>query len=169
MRLIVYKEEVVNEKLFTAKKFDGSESSDPDDAAFNFAWYEGTNLFSTNVVASRELKVGAHEITLKLDDTFPLGTSSTQRGGGSDLREGRGGDSGFPGDGLGPLQARPAAATSHIESRSRFFFERGQFKAGCNQLRAFQNKVNAQVNPADANLAGMLIQTAQGIIAAVGK
>ncbi|HWW00028.1 MAG TPA: HYR domain-containing protein [Candidatus Acidoferrum sp.] len=56
--------------------FDGSRSYDPDDTNFNYYWYEGTNRFSTSVVASRVLSLGLHKITLQLDDTFPLGVST---------------------------------------------------------------------------------------------
>jgi len=46
-------------------------------------------------------------------------------------------------------------------------FERGNVTSGINQLKAFQNKVAAQVARIDAALAGELIARAQQIIAEV--
>src|SRR5207249_3821800 len=56
--------------------FNGSNSYDLDGTNFLFSWYEGTHLFSTNAVTTAVLGLGTHEITLKVDDTFPLGTNT---------------------------------------------------------------------------------------------
>jgi hypothetical protein len=56
---------------------------------------------------------------------------------------------------------KPLLATLNAALAS---FERGNFSSGINQLKAFQNKVAAQVARIDAALAGELIERAQGII-----
>src|SRR5262249_48862264 len=59
-----------------AVTFDGAKSYDPDGTNILFSWSEGASVFSTKAVATDVLPVGTHEITLKLDDTMPQGTSS---------------------------------------------------------------------------------------------
>jgi hypothetical protein len=48
-------------------------------------------------------------------------------------------------------------------------FDTGQFKTGVNQLKAFQNKVRAQVEPFDPVAAQCFHDLAQDIIDAVGE
>jgi hypothetical protein len=143
--------------------FDGSKSSDPDDASFHYYWYEEANLFSTNVVATKSLSPGSHIITLLLDDTFPLGTNSLSVTVGVispaaatsmilDLLN----NSNLAGNRVQPLGVSVKAAGAS--------FDRGSVQAGINQLSAFQNKVRAQVAPFDPQLAAQLIQAAQIII-----
>ena len=55
---------------------------------------------------------------------------------------------------------RPLNATLKAAVAS---FDRGRFNAGLNQLKAFQNKVKAQVVPFDAELGVQLIHTFQQI------
>jgi len=143
--------------------FNGSKSHDPDDSSFNYYWSEGTNLFSTNVVAERVLGLGAHEISLWLDDTFPLGTNSVlvvvevispddAVGAVIDLLE----NSNLGRKNLQPLEASLNAAEAS--------FERGNTTAAINQLSAFQNKVRAQIAPFNPQVANELIQAVQVII-----
>jgi len=61
---------------------------------------------------------------------------------------------------------RPLIATLKAACAS---FERGDVRPGVNQLEAFQNKVRAQVAPADSALAAQLIDCAQAIIDAVNE
>jgi poly(3-hydroxybutyrate) depolymerase len=146
--------------------FDGSGSYDPDDAHFNYFWYEGTNLFSTNVVATHLLEVGTHEVVLKVDDTYPLGTNSASVtvevitpaqavGIVIGLLE----DANLPRNREQPLMASLQGAVAS--------FERGNMTAGANQLGAFQNKVSAQVTRLAPDLAEELISAAQTIIDAL--
>ena len=147
--------------------FDGSKSYDLDDTNFYYFWYEGTNLFSTNVVASRTLDVDSHDITLWLDDTFPFGTNSasvtvevitpTQSIG---ILIGLIDNSTLARNTKRPLEATLKAAAAS--------FERGDTRPAINQLMAFQNKVRAQVAPFDPPLAQRLMAATQVIIDAVG-
>jgi hypothetical protein len=61
----------------------------------------------------------------------------------------------------GIKNTRPLLATLEAAVAS---FERGNLNSGINQLKAFQNKVAAQVARVDAGLAGELIDQAQRII-----
>ena len=148
--------------------FDGSKSYDPDDAQFKYAWYEGTNLLSTNVVARQTLALGAHEITLLLDDTFPMGTNSAtvtvivlspaeavglivRMVSNSDLPRNR---------------QQPLLASLNAASAS---FERGQNTAGLNQMADFQNKAQVQAAPSNPALASQLIQSALQILDAFNR
>ncbi len=146
--------------------FDGSKSYDPDDTNFYYFWYETGVIFSTNAVAQQSLGVGSHEITLGLDDTFPLGTNSasvtvevitpTQAIGIIiDMID----NSNFGHNLTQPLLASLRAAAAS--------FERDNPKSGVNQLGAFLNKVRAQVAPFDPNFATHLTAAAQTIIDAV--
>ena len=147
--------------------FDASKSWDPDDATFRYFWYEGTNLFGTNVVATNWLALGSHEITLLLDDTFPLGTNSASATvqiispsqavdiviglvEGADL----------------PRNLRPLLAS--LEA-ARASFDRGNTESGFNELQAFQNKVRAQVAPLAPVPADNFIQAAQQILDALSR
>jgi hypothetical protein len=147
--------------------FDGSKSYDLDDTNLNYFWYEGTNLLGTNVVMAENLSAGSHDITLLLDDTFPMGTSSTS----------------VTVEVITPAQSigiviglvdnsslarnrkRPLVATLKAAAAS---FDRGDIRPGINQLMAFQNKVRAQVAPFDPALANELIGATQAIINGLG-
>ncbi len=143
--------------------FDASKSYDLDDTNFNYFWYTGTNLFSTNAVARRTLSLGTHEITLALDDTFPLGASRTNvivevitASDAVTILIGLVQDSILSARSQQPLLASLDAAAAA--------FDRGNTTAGNNQLQAFQNKLRAQVIPFDAALASELTRAAQEVI-----
>lgn len=143
--------------------FDGSKSFDPDDESFNYFWYDGGNLFSTNVVAVRILGLGMHEIVLRLDDTFPLGTNGASLkldvispAEAVEIIMDLLAESPLTGKRRQPLLARLRAA--------KFLFERSHFVAGVNQLVDFQNRIRAQVSPSDPLLGENLIQAAQTVI-----
>jgi len=146
--------------------FDGSRSYDLDDTNFNYFWYEGTNLFSTNVVATNLLSLGTHEVLLKLDDSYPLGTNSATASvevitpaEAVVIVIGLLNDSNLPRNRRQPLLASLGAAAAS--------FERGNFTSGANQLGAFQHKVRAQVMPHAPELAKELISAAQTILDAL--
>ncbi len=148
--------------------FDGSRSYDLDDAHFNYFWYQSTNLLSTNVVATNLLSLGTHEIVLKVDDTYPLGTNTAKvtvevitPAEAVVIVIGLLDDSNLPRNRRQPLLASLGAAAAS--------FERGHFTAGANQLEAFQHKVRAQVAPFAPKLAEELIRAAQTILDALAK
>jgi len=70
--LIVISRNGINARV----KFDGSKSFDPAGTNLFFYWYEGASLSSMNAVATDVLRLGTHEITLRIDDALPLGTNS---------------------------------------------------------------------------------------------
>ena len=145
---------------------DGSKSHDPDDAAFGYGWFNGTKRFSTNRVALTVLPLGTNDITLFVDDTFPLGTNSAlvrvvvlspaqAVGLLVNLVEN---------SSLSSRQQRSLLATLNAAAAA---FERGNLSSGLNQLEAFQNKIRAQVARSDPDLAKALIRAAQHIIDAL--
>jgi len=114
-------------------------------------------------VATRELSLGTHEITLALDEHLPLGTSSTNvtvevitASDAVTILVGLVQDSTLSARSQQPLLASLAAAAAA--------FDRGNVNAGDNQLQALQNKLRAQVMPFNATLAGELIRATQEII-----
>ncbi len=135
--------------------FDASASYDPDDAAFTYSWFEGDELFSTNAVAVRDLALGTHAVSLALDDTFPGGKSGTNAV--LDVisaAEAVGIVMELVGDSrLAAKHQRPLLASLEAAAAS---FNRGSFGSGVNQLRAFENKVRAQVAPGDPALGATL-------------
>jgi uncharacterized delta-60 repeat protein len=145
---------------------DGSSSSDPDDASFRFAWFDGASQFSTNRVAVTDLPLGTHVITLVLDDTFPGGTnraSATVQVLSPAQAVGRlvslVQSSPLPANRQQPLLATLRAATAAVERRD--------LRPALEQLGAFENKVRAQMVRLDPALAATLFQTTERIIAAL--
>jgi hypothetical protein len=142
---------------------DGSRSYDPDDTNFYYFWFEGTNLLSTNAIVRELFGLGFHTLTLKLDDSFPLGTNSssvtfeiispTQAA--NRITEL------LNQSGLAPNRTQPLVVSLKAAQAS---FDRDNIGAGVNQLTAFQNKVRAQIAPIDPDLARRLIESAQAII-----
>jgi poly(3-hydroxybutyrate) depolymerase len=147
--------------------FDASKSYDVDDSRFSYSWYSGTNVVSTNAVVQMHLDVGSHEITLTLDDDFPMGVKSTNLivnvitpVDAITLLMGLVQDSGLSQKSKHPLIVSLAASAAS--------FERGNIEAGWNQLNAFEEKVRAQVVPFNVDLGNHLIQIAQELMNSMG-
>lgn len=148
--------------------FDGSKSYDPDDATFNYAWFEGTNRFSTSVVATRVLALGLHNITLQLDDTHPFGVSTA-----SVMVEVISAsqalarlmaivnDSTLPNQVQHPLLVSLQEAKKHLD--------RGDLRPAREVLQAFEHKVRESVSRLDLALAKELIGLAQQLIDALDR
>jgi hypothetical protein len=150
----------------TLVAFDGSKSYDPGGSDFSYYWFEGTNLFSTNVVATNLLGLGTHEITLLLDDHIPGGTNSAM----VTVQvisptEAIGLVIDFL-NGLGLSHTQSLVASLKAAANS---FTSGNTTSGANQLGAFQNKVQAQVAPNNPAVAASLIQATQQILDALGR
>jgi hypothetical protein len=140
--------------------FDGSLSSDPDGDSLEFAWSEQGQPFGYGVLLTNALAPGMHTITLTVNDGIDNGS-----------------------DQLALEVITPAEAVaglllpfvnSQVESRNRqslaailsaaaAAFQRGDVGAAVNQLDAFQNKVRAQIAPANPNLADALILATEQI------
>jgi hypothetical protein len=144
--------------------FDGSKSYDPDDPTFSYSWYEGTNLFSTNVVATNQLTLGGHQITLFVNDHVLGGTNSaTVTVQVISLAQAVNLVIDFV-NCSGISHAQPLLATLNAAADS---FARGNTTSGANQLGAFQNKVQAQVMPSNPALAASFLQATQQILDAL--
>ncbi len=142
--------------------FDGSRSYDVDDAHFYFAWYLGDALFSSNRVAHRVLAIGDYTVTLRLDDTFPLGTNSTSVAvkviSAADALQ---------------LIRQKVEASSLPRSvkrvlldtldKARRELQRGQLHPAGEAVRQFQHEVQRLVPQFDRTLADALNQAAQGL------
>src|SRR5262249_32104898 len=145
---------------------DGSKSYDPDDPTFSYAWYEGTNRFSTNVVATNLFALGSHQITLFVDDHVLGGTNSTSvtvqvisLSQAVNLMIDFVNCSGIS-------HAQPLLASLNAAADS---FGRGNNTSGVNQLGAFENKVQAQVMPDNPALAASFLQATQQILDALSQ
>lgn len=143
--------------------FDASLSTDVEDDPLTFAWHDldATNAFAESMRTTNLMSVGDHTVQLSVSDgqltasngvrfaVIRLGGATAQL---SAFLE----DADIKPRNKQPLYASLAAAIAA--------FERGNFNAGRNMLQAFILKVEAQIAPVDAELAGRLIAAAQQII-----
>ena len=145
-----------------ALRFDGAGSFDADDPTFNYSWYSGTNLVSTNAIVNLELGLGAREIGLVLDDTFPRGISQTN------LTI----EVVTPADAVGIMAGLVRRSTlSHQDQHPLLVsltaaaasFQRGNPTAGVSQMGAFQQKLRAQIIPLEPGIAEGWISSAQEV------
>jgi hypothetical protein len=140
---------------------DGSRSSDPNGDPLTYEWFSAATPIATGRVAVALLPVGTHAIDLVVDDGLAQDTNTVTITvltaeqaverlitlvNASDLRHKQ------------PLLASLEAALKSIG--------RGNCNSAMGQLRAFQNKVRAQVT--DPVLAMELTQGAEQVIAALG-
>jgi uncharacterized repeat protein (TIGR03803 family) len=139
-------------------EFDGTKSFDPEHAALNYFWYEGTNLFSTNAVASGVMTVGPHRVRLVVSDGQDSGTAqvSFEVITAADAVERLIAAVNASGERSRPLDASLTAALKSLEQ--------GHPRPAIHQLEAFQHKVQAQLSPHNPDLAQALLQAAQDII-----
>lgn len=141
---------------------DGSRSRDADNDPLQYFWFEGDTLLAGGVVAVRILPLGIHAFSLVVSDGLFADTNRftiavltpaqavQQLIAMCDLKASR----------TQPLRATLSAALAAIN--------RGDSTPAVNQLLAFQNKVRAQVSPADPAFAASLLQSSQEIIDALG-
>jgi len=139
---------------------DGTRSSDVDGDALTYAWYLGGNPLATGATASATVPVGTQAIELRVSDGSATGTTTVTIPVLTAAQATRA---------IQPLVGGEKSLLAQLESAAAAF-ERGQMKAGCNQLRAFINHVNAQSGKKiNATTAAELVARAQEIIRAVGQ
>ena len=143
--------------------FDGSLSSDVENDPLQFFWFadDSINPFASGVVATNVLGVGAHGIVLVVSDGMDTGTNRIVV---NVLTAGEAVEKLIAivnDSALSHKDAHPLLATLNAASAS---FDRGNPTPGINQVRAFQNKVRAQISPGDPALAETFTQAAQKII-----
>jgi len=140
---------------------DGSRSADPENDPLQFTWLEGVTTIGTGMVATVTLPIGSHNIVLQVSDgllsstdtltiSIVAGSHTVQDLVNMLINSSQSRKS------LPPLLATLKAATDALQ--------RGSTGAAINQLQAFQNKVRAQIQPADPTLAAELINLAQMLI-----
>lgn len=143
---------------------DASLSSDADNDPLQFAWLEDAMVVATGVLATNELDVGTHTVTLVVDDgqasgsdtvTFEIITASDA----VDLIVSQIENSALPNSDRGPSLARLKSAMAAFEGE--------KFDSGVRQLEAFQDKVTKDVAPGDPDFAIQLTNAAQTVINAV--
>ncbi|MSU59245.1 MAG: tandem-95 repeat protein, partial [Pedosphaera sp.] len=143
---------------------DGSQSSDVENDPLQYLWLEGTNILSTAATFTNDFAPGPHTVTLVVSDgvdtgvatvTFDVLTPSESVGLLMDL---------VTEANVGRRNARPLLATLRAAAAS---FDRCDVIPGINQLRAFQNKLRAQVAPSNPDLAAQLETETQRIIDAL--
>ena len=138
---------------------DGSLSSDPDGDALTYSWWDGTNLLATSVSTTNTFEVGTHVLTLSVSDGTLSGTDTkvvevVDRSQSIALIIEM-----IDQSNLRPQTRRPLLASLVNAGAS---YERGNAIAGANQLKAFKNKVRAQVHGNE--LSQCLIDAADAII-----
>jgi hypothetical protein len=140
---------------------DGSSSSDADSDPLQLFWWEGTNHFASGMIITNNFPPAAHEITLVVSDGQATGTNSTRfevltpaRSVGLILSLIENSD-------LAVKMTQPLLASLNAAAKA---FGRGNTTAALNDLKAFQNKVSAQIGGSHPELASKLLLAAQKII-----
>ena len=143
--------------------FDGSLSSDPDNDSLEYSWFEQgqADPLGYGELLTKVLAPGRHAIVLAVSDG--IDTSSDQ----------------LTLEVITPAQAVGRLLLPLVESEIRasnrqsfvailnaasVALERGSRGAAVNQLEAFQNKVSAQIAPADPALADALLSAVRKIL-----
>jgi uncharacterized repeat protein (TIGR03803 family) len=143
--------------------FDGSQSFDMDKDPLRFFWLEegSAQAFAASVIATNVLSVGSHAILLVVSDGFDTATNRIVV---EVVTAGQAVERLIAivnASSLSQQDMQPLVAALGNASEA---FDRGNPRAGVNQLEAFQSKVRVQVSPNDPPLAEELIQAAQKII-----
>lgn len=142
---------------------DGSLSSDPDGNALTYAWFHtgDASPFASGVVAVTVLPVGTNDLTLMVSD----GMASASQAFAVEVIT--------TADAVDRLitlvQTNVDKANALVASLRAALaaIDRSQPETAINQLEAFINKVQAQLEPTDPALAAQLIADAQAIIDAL--
>jgi hypothetical protein len=145
---------------------DGGRSSDVENDPLQYFWLENDLAFANGVVTSNLFEVGTHVVVLTVSDGGDFGSAAMVL------------------EVIAPSQAveslltliddadfdrqnkRPMIATLKAAAAS---LDRGQFVSALNQLRAFQNKVRAQIAPTYPAEAARWIQSAEDILSAMAQ
>jgi outer membrane protein assembly factor BamB len=145
---------------------DGTLSYDPDHDPLQYAWFQEGSVvpFATSVVATRDLAVGRHEISLQVSDGIDTNTDNITIEVITACEAVEEVIALLKGAQIAAHQRRPLVSSLQSACAS---FDRLRTRAGAAQLAAFQHKVRSQIAPLDQVLAGALIQAAQKIIDAV--
>ncbi len=118
---------------------DGTRSSDPEGEAITFAWYEGTTLLGTKAVVVTVMPVGEHPLLLVVSDGFLSATNAFTI------------DVLTTGQGVERLAAIVSADVSRSQpllallGAAAASINRGDTIPAINQLRAFEQKLRAQL------------------------
>jgi hypothetical protein len=138
---------------------DGTRSFDPEGNALDYVWREGSNVLATGALVTVTLPAGTHVIELEVSDGSVTDTDSITV---QVITPAQAVDNivaAIHESDISHQQSLIATLSAAIAS-----IDRCNAISAINQLRAFQNKVLAQVAPLDPELAVMLIQQAQEII-----
>lgn len=142
---------------------DGSRSSDPDGDTLTYAWFHAGDAtpFATMVVAMATLPVGTNQLTLTVNDGM---ASDSQSFAIEVITISQAVDrlSALVESGSGNTQPLVVSLNAALAAIGR-----NQPQAAINQLGAFINKVQAQLESSDPALAAQLIADAQAIIDAL--
>jgi hypothetical protein len=136
----------------------GSRSSDPDNDALQFWWYEAGAPIANGMAARTVLSAGSHSIVLVVSDEILSATNGIVV------------DVITAAEAMTRLAAMLKPDVAHAQSLAATLraalasIDRSTHGSAKNQLIAFQNQVRAQVAPIDPALAALLIKMAQDII-----
>lgn len=147
---------------------DASRSSDPENDPLQYAWFVqgSTTPFAEGVLTTNRFAPGTYTVVLAVSDGTDSASASVVI---EVILPGEAinalilliEESGISAQGQRPLLATLAAANAA--------FDRNDFIPAYNQLRAFQNKIKAQIAPSDPALAAELIEIAQSILYSIGE
>jgi hypothetical protein len=142
---------------------DGSRSSDPDGDALSYAWFHAgdTTPFATGTVAIETLPTGSNQLILTVNDGL---ASDSQDFVAEVITTSQAIDRLVELVKAGTVNSQPLIASLRAALAA---IDRSQPAVAINQLEAFINKVQSQVEPVDPALAAQLIADAQAIIDAL--
>jgi hypothetical protein len=144
---------------------DGSASSDVENDTLSFSWWEDTNMIAAASIMTNAFNLGSHTLTLQAYDGHDVGSANVTFDVLSPEESVVALIAFIDQTGMGTKLGQPLIATLSNAAAS---FDNGRMTPAINQLRAFQNKVRAQIAPSNAVLAQQLTSAAQEVIDSTG-
>jgi hypothetical protein len=137
---------------------------DPENDPLDYAWFLDGARAGVGPLATNELSMGCHTLTLRVSDGLLTSSTDLQICTISAGQRLQNSIDLVAGSAIGRLNKRPLLADLEAAVAS---FDRGNFTAGVNQLEAFENKVQAEFKKGGPDQANLFIENVQQVIDAL--